>query len=85
MQPLDVGPGREDEELLPETALADVARVSCPCCGAATEVVVDAGGGGLQEYVEDCEICCRPWIVRVTIDADGIADVSLSTLDDGGW
>lgn len=43
-----------------EAALNDVAYVSCPYCGESSELVVDPGGGAIQEYVEDCEVCCRP-------------------------
>lgn len=38
---------------------------SCPYCGEEVEILVDAGGGDDQEYVEDCEVCCRPWTVRL--------------------
>ena len=24
-----------------------------------------------QEYVEDCQVCCRPIVFNVSIDADG--------------
>ena len=37
----------------------------CPHCGAPVSVLVDPGSGPVQEYVEDCEVCCRPWRVRV--------------------
>ena len=28
-----------------------------------------------QEYVEDCQVCCRPWRVVVTYLPDGTAEV----------
>ena len=59
-----------------------VAHVSCPYCGEADELSVDPGGGALQEYVEDCEICCQPWLVRVRFDGEGQASVIVATLDD---
>ena len=62
--------------------LDDVARVSCPYCGESSELLVDPGGGAIQEYVEDCEVCCRPWLVRVKLDGEGHASVSVTTLDD---
>lgn len=61
----------------------EVAWVSCPYCDESIEHLVDAGGGLSQEYVEDCEVCCRPWLVRVTIDGDGHAVVSVNTQDGG--
>jgi hypothetical protein len=46
------------------------------------EITLDSGGGDDQQYVEDCEVCCRPWQVRVAYDRTGNADVSVSTLDE---
>ena len=62
--------------------LNDTARVSCPYCGEASELPVDLVGGAIQQYVQDCEICCRPWLVRVKVDGEGYASVSVATLDD---
>lgn len=58
------------------------AEVSCPCCGADVSIALDPGGGALQEYVEDCEVCCRPWAVRVTYHPDGAAEVWLQPADE---
>jgi len=65
----------------------DSDRVRCPYCGESVELVIDTGGGARQEYVEDCEVCCRPWRVRVEIDPSGRASASVSTLEDspGVW
>ena len=52
--------------------------VRCPVCGEMSEVSVDPTGGALQEYTEDCPVCCRPWTVRVTLDDGGDPDVSVS-------
>ena len=62
---------------------ADTAQtVFCPYCGEAVEIVLDPGGGPEQEYVEDCEVCCRPWNVRVEYRDDGSADVHLAAADE---
>jgi hypothetical protein len=58
------------------------ALVVCPYCGESVEVALDPGSGNTQEYVEDCQVCCRPWRVTVSYDADGQADVRLTALDD---
>ena len=60
----------------------DTAWVSCPYCGEASELPVDLAGGSVQEYVEDCPVCCQPWLVRVELDGEGYASVSVTTLDD---
>ena len=49
-------------------------RVQCPYCWERFELLVDASVEQ-QEYVEDCEICCRPIDFSIDIDADGRARV----------
>lgn len=66
----------------PFQPLEDTAWVGCPYCGESVEVLLDPGGGTLQEYVEDCEVCCRPWHLTVRIQGDGTAVVEASTLDE---
>ncbi|HEY6219715.1 MAG TPA: CPXCG motif-containing cysteine-rich protein [Gemmatimonadaceae bacterium] len=71
-----------DEEFPLGDGTADTdATVTCPYCGETVEIVVDPGSGDEQEYVEDCEVCCRPWRVAVTYDASGSASVSISPLE----
>ena len=47
----------------------------CPYCGEPISVVVDHSLGE-QEYVEDCQVCCRPMVLCITIEPDGDAAVS---------
>jgi hypothetical protein len=61
--------------------LDDSAFVSCPYCGETIEVLLDSGGGASQEYVEDCEVCCRPWLVRVELGRGGGARVEVERLE----
>ena len=77
MNPLDAG----DFPLGDGTADTDAA-VHCPYCGEAVEIALDPGGGAVQEYVEDCQVCCRPWRVRVHYGAHGVARVSVTALDE---
>ncbi len=58
------------------------ARVDCPYCGAEVELTLDPGGGEAQRYVEDCEVCCRPWQLIVRWDPRGGATVEART-DEG--
>jgi transposase-like protein len=57
------------------------AAVVCPYCGELNEIGLDPGGGSHQEYVEDCQVCCRAWYVRLSYRADGTAEVWLETAD----
>jgi len=73
----------QDEEFPTGDGTADGdAVVTCPYCGEAIEIVLDAGSGARQDYVEDCEVCCRPWQVTVRYGADGHADVQVIPLDE---
>lgn len=76
----------QNDELDEQFPLGDgtadtAAQARCPYCGEINEIGLDPGSGSLQEYIEDCQICCRPWLVRVAYRADGGADVSLEPAD----
>jgi Cysteine-rich CPXCG len=45
----------------------DTVLVTCPYCGEDVEIYVESDVRGT--FVQDCEICCNPWRVRVTYDA----------------
>ena len=47
--------------------------LTCPYCGEDVELAIDPGGSSVQQYVEDCEICCQPWQLTVTWDEAGAA------------
>jgi hypothetical protein len=49
----------------------DSVCIDCPWCGETVELLIDPSGGDHQDYVEDCEVCCRPWHVSVTLDSVG--------------
>jgi hypothetical protein len=58
------------------------AVVLCPYCGEGVEVELDPGSGSVQEYVEDCAVCCRPWRVQVRYDGHGHATVDVRTQEE---
>lgn len=41
--------------------------IACPYCGETIEVAVDTSAGS-QTYIEDCQVCCRPIVMRLTVD-----------------
>lgn len=49
---------------------------SCPYCDAAIDLFIDPSIEN-QEYVEDCPVCCQPWLVRVGLEDGVIVDVQL--------
>ena len=52
-------------------------RVSCPYCGEENLIVIDESAGESQDYVEDCQVCCQPWQVTVTLNEDGEPEVDV--------
>ena len=52
--------------------------VTCPYCGEEIELYVESDVRG--SYVQDCEVCCNPWMVRVERDGDE-RDVSVTRAD----
>lgn len=51
--------------------------LQCPYCGEHTTVLVDCSVAE-QSYIEDCEVCCRPINLNVSIDSEGLLQVSAS-------
>lgn len=45
--------------------------IACPYCGQTIDVIVDPSVPA-QEYVEDCEVCCRPIVLTISIDGDRV-------------
>ena len=60
--------------------LTDTARIDCPYCGESIEIVVD-GSVPQQEYIEDCQVCCRPIELCVTV-MDGRFSISAKRDDE---
>lgn len=40
----------------------------CAGCGQWNETNVDESSGSRQTYVEDCQVCCKPNVLRTEID-----------------
>lgn len=49
----------------------------CPYCDEAITVLLDESVAR-QAYVEDCEVCCRPILLDVTVARDGATEVLAS-------
>lgn len=58
--------------------IADTFPVSCPHCGEEIELYVEPDVTGT--FVQDCEVCCEPMLVRV-IDQDDDREVVVETID----
>jgi hypothetical protein len=56
-------------------------RVQCPYCWESFILLVD-GSVESQEYVEDCEVCCRPIDFVVEVDEPGDVTVTAHSQDE---
>jgi hypothetical protein len=56
----------------------DTFLVTCPYCGEGVEIYVEPEVRG--SFVQDCEVCCNPWRVRVWRE-DGERQVEVGRAD----
>jgi transcription elongation factor Elf1 len=52
--------------------LTDTAQIQCPYCGEAVVIVIDCSLEQ-QSYIEDCQVCCKPIELSVTVTGDEVA------------
>ena len=53
----------------------------CPACGAPVSIVLDLSVES-QEFVEDCEICCRPLDIAYTVEDGEVTEFSATPAQD---
>ena len=52
--------------------------ISCPYCGEQIDILVDPSIAE-QSYIEDCQVCCRPIVLDVTVDgSQGMDDQEIT-------
>ena len=56
-------------------------RVQCPYCWERFILLID-GSVESQEYVEDCEVCCRPIDFSVEVNESGNVTVTARLQDE---
>jgi Cysteine-rich CPXCG len=44
------------------------ARFQCAGCGEGNQMTVDESAGRRQSYIEDCQVCCKPNLLRIEYD-----------------
>ena len=52
--------------------MTEIISITCPYCGAPTDVHVEAEA---DNYIEDCTVCCQP--IELTVRADESGNVEL--------
>lgn len=55
--------------------------IRCPYCDESLDVLIDPQEIG-QQYVEDCQVCCKPITFQITSDAAGNVVVSVHDEND---
>ena len=53
-------------------------KIQCPYCGETIEVLID-NSIPEQQYIEDCQVCCRPISFDVTVGYAGDLNVVVSS------
>ncbi len=44
----------------------------CPYCSSEISILVEGAGAKRQVFTTDCEVCCRPILIRLEIGSDGV-------------
>lgn len=55
--------------------------VTCPTCFETFEVPPPDTADADSQLDYDCEVCCRPMVLQVTITPDGQLDIEAQSLD----
>jgi hypothetical protein len=58
--------------------VSDSFLVTCPYCGEQIEIYLEPDVQG--DLVQDCEVCCNPWLIRVFTD-EGERNVQVGRAD----
>ena len=57
------------------------AHIDCPYCGEPFEITVDSAVGQ-QEYIEDCQVCCKPIQFRIRVSVNGESSIDVRSEDE---
>jgi hypothetical protein len=55
-------------------SLEDTYYLACPYCLEHLGFLVDLTAGS-QEYVQDCEVCCQPILLKIKIEDGKISNI----------
>jgi hypothetical protein len=58
--------------------MPDEFLITCPFCGEDVEIYVEPDVTG--SFVQDCEVCCNPWRIRV-FRSGGERDIEVARAD----
>ena len=52
-------------------SIENIQEFNCPYCAAVASIAIEETAGRRQNFITDCEVCCRPIEIEVDIDSDG--------------
>ena len=53
---------------------------TCPYCNAAISMLLDLSTPS-QDYIEDCEVCCRPLEIRYGCEGDVLVEFTAKSIE----
>jgi len=62
-------------------SLQETAEIECPYCGERVCLMIDCSIDS-QDYIEDCQVCCRPMNIHVTVNEVGLPQVEVHRDDE---
>ena len=61
--------------------ITEPTNIDCPYCGQTINILIDCSVSE-QDYIEDCQVCCRPISMDIHIDNDGYPSVTVKHEDE---
>ena len=62
-------------------AFLEERTISCPYCGESIDVLIEpveeTQDEDAAQYIEDCQVCCRPIQIRTQVDSQGIPAITV--------
>ncbi len=52
--------------------------VTCPKCFENILIQIDKSTGNNQDFIYDCEVCCRPLNIRLNLSGNEIQNIDVS-------
>ena len=63
-------------------AFLEECTISCPYCGESIDVLIEpieeTQDEDAAQYIEDCQVCCRPIQFKITTDFSGASNLEVS-------
>ena len=59
----------------------EATAIQCPYCGEAIDILVDVSIED-QQYIEDCQVCCKPIEIAVIAEDNEIVSMSVHADND---